>query len=98
MAAPIFLGDELSAAGFRLGGARVRVPSAGEEASFLEWARRESDLVLITAAIATRVPRPVLAPALAAAAPLVLVVPDVLERVMPPDLETRLLGELGILE
>lgn len=98
MPAPIFLGDEVSAAGYRLAGARVRVPPAGQEASFLDGARREAELVLITAECASRIPAPVLRQAVAAPMPLVLVVPDMLGRTEPPDLAARLLVQLGIAE
>lgn len=98
MPAPIFLGDEVSAAGYRLAGARVRVPAAGEEASFLEAARREAELVLISADCASRMPASVLRQAVAATMPLVLVVPDLLGRAEPADLAARLLAQLGIAE
>lgn len=98
MPAPIFLGDEVSAAGFRLAGLRVRIPPAGEEASFLDAARREAELVLIGADCAARMPASVLRQAVAAPLPLVLVVPDLLGRAEPPDLAARLLAQLGIAE
>ncbi|WP_137893150.1 V-type ATP synthase subunit F [Ramlibacter sp. 2FC] len=98
MPAPIFLGDEVSAAGFRLAGARARVPAPGEEASFLEQARREAELVLLSAECAARIPAPLLRRALTAPLPLVLVVPDLLGRAEPPDLAARLLAQLGIAE
>lgn len=98
MAAPIFLGDEVSAAGFRLAGARVRVPAPGEEASLLEAARSEAELVLLSAECAARLPASLLRRALAATMPLVLVVPDLIGRAEPPDLEARLLAQLGIAE
>lgn len=94
--APVFLGDEISAAGFRLAGAQVRTPPAGEETSFLEWARREAPLVLITAELASRIPASALSRALAAVAPPVLVVPDVRARVLPPDLSALIRRQLGI--
>jgi vacuolar-type H+-ATPase subunit F/Vma7 len=96
MAAPFFIGDEVSAAGFRLAGAVVRTPAAGEEASFLEWARRESPLVLITAEFAARIPHSVLARALAAQQPLVLVVPDVRGLAAAPDIAGELKRQLGM--
>ena len=98
MPAPIFLGDEVSAAGFRLAGARVRVPPAGQEAAFLGQARAEAELVLVTAACASRIPASVLRQAVAATMPLVLVVPDMLGQAEPPDLAGRLLAQLGIAE
>lgn len=98
MIAPVFLGDELSAAGYRLAGAVVRTPGAGEEASFFEWARREAPIVLVTAAIAARLPSGLLARAYAAGQPPVLVVPDVRRRTAPPDLARRVRRQLGMEE
>jgi vacuolar-type H+-ATPase subunit F/Vma7 len=96
--APVFLGDELSAAGFCLGGAIARVPARGEEAAMFERARQQAPLVLITPAVAERLPAGDLARALAATAPLVLIVPDVRGREQPPDLTLALRRQLGIEE
>ena len=96
MAAPIYLGDEVSAAGYRLAGALVRTPGAGEEAAALAWARSQAPLVLVSAAVAAGIGEAVLRAALSAPAPLVLVVPD-LQGVVPlPDLAARLRGQLGL--
>lgn len=96
--APVFLGDELSAAGFRLGGALTRTPAAGEEAAMFEWARQRAPLVLITPAVAERLPAGQLARALAVTTPLVLIVPDVRGREQPPDLTQALRRQLGMEE
>lgn len=92
----IFIGDELSAAGYRLAGAVTRTPADDEAVSALEWARQQAPLVLITAELAARIPHPVLAHALAAPAPLVLVVPDIWQRVTPPDLAAAVRRDLGM--
>jgi vacuolar-type H+-ATPase subunit F/Vma7 len=96
MSAPIYLGDELSAAGYRLAGARVRTPVAGEAAQALAWAREQAPLVLLSAAVAAQIGEAALRPALAALAPLVLIVPDPQGEVPLPDLAARLRGQLGI--
>lgn len=96
--APVFLGDELSAAGFRLGGMLARSPAPGEEAALFEWARQQAPLVLITPAVADRLPVAELTRALAATTPLVLVVPDVRGREQPPDLTQTLRRQLGMEE
>jgi vacuolar-type H+-ATPase subunit F/Vma7 len=93
---PIYLGDEVSAAGFRLAGAQVLTPCAGEEASALAWARAQAPLVLLSATVAERVGDATLRAALASPAPLVLVVPDRLGEVPLPDLAARLRGQLGL--
>ena len=96
MAAPIFIGDELSAAGYRLAGAVTRTPAPDEEVSLLQWARGASDLVLISAACAARIPREVLQPLLAAPQPLLLVVPDARGEADMPDSGARIQALLGL--
>jgi vacuolar-type H+-ATPase subunit F/Vma7 len=96
MTAPIYLGDEVSAAGYRLAGALVRTPGAGEEAATLQWACSQAPLVLISAAVAARVDDAVMRAWLSALAPLVLVVPDAQGVVPLPDLAARLRGQLGL--
>ena len=95
MPAPIFLGDELAAAGYRLAGAQVHTPRPGEAAAALASARSQSPLVLLTASVAAQVGAAALQRALAAPTPLVLVVPDVHGDVPLPDLAARLRAELG---
>jgi vacuolar-type H+-ATPase subunit F/Vma7 len=96
MTAPIYLGDEVSAAGYRLAGALVRTPGAGEAAATLAWARSRAPLVLLSAAVAAAIDEAVLRPALSALAPLVLIVPDLHGEVPVPDLGTRLRALLGL--
>jgi len=92
----VFIGDELSAAGFRLAGARVHAPAADETLAVFEAARREARLLLVTAAVAAHLPPALLSQALAATQPLLLVVPDVRGRQQPPDLGHRVRRQLGI--
>lgn len=96
MPAPCYIGDEASAAAFRIAGTRVMVPGAGQEVAALAAARAESPLVLLSAAAAARIPAAVLAQARAALAPLVLIVPDLRKEAPLPDLAARLRGELGL--
>ena len=98
MSIPCYIGDEVSAAGFRLAGARTIVPSAGEEAAALASARESATLVLIAADVATRIAARDLAFAQAALAPLTLIVPDLRGEIPMPDLTTRLRGQLGLEE
>ena len=96
MTAPIYLGDEVSAAGYRLAGALVRTPAASEAAATLAWARTRAPLVLLSAAVAAAIDEAVLRPALSALAPLVLIVPDPHGEVPVPDLGARLRAQLGL--
>ena len=72
MAAPVYLGDEVSAAGYRLAGVRVRVPERGDEAAALAAARAEAPLVLVSATVAARIADDAMREAQIALAPLVL--------------------------
>lgn len=96
MRPPVYLGDEASAAGYRLAGARVVVPAAGEEAAALAQARAEAPLVLLGAALAARIPEATLCEARAAVAPLLLVVDDLAGGQAAPDLPQRLRALLGM--
>jgi vacuolar-type H+-ATPase subunit F/Vma7 len=96
MPAPIYLGDEVSAAGYRLAGVRVRVPGAGAESEALERARAEAPLVLVAAGVAARIAEDDMRRAMTAMAPLVLVVPDLLGETPLPDLAARLRRQLGL--
>ena len=98
MRPPCFIGDELSSAGFRLGGFRTETPAPGEEGSCLHQACEKADLVLITAEVAARVPESEMRQLLAAPRPLVLVVPDVRGRSVAPDLGAGLRRQLGLVE
>jgi len=92
----IYIGDELTAAGFRLAGAQIRLPPAGEEAASLCQAQRDGQLILVSADVAARIPRAPLEVALAALAPLTLVVPDLLGRQPIPDRIQRLRRQMGM--
>jgi vacuolar-type H+-ATPase subunit F/Vma7 len=92
----IYIGDELTAAGFRLAGAQILLPAAGEEAASLTRAQRDAQLILVSADVAARIPREFLGAALAALAPLTLVVPDLLGRQPVPDRAQRLRRRMGM--
>ena len=96
MAAPIYLGDEVSGAGFRLAGLSVRAPRRGDETAALAAARQEAPLVLVAATVAARVAEGELRAALAALTPLVLIVPDLDGEAPVPDLAARLRRQLGL--
>jgi len=95
VAAPIYLGDELGAAGFRLAGAQVRTPAPAAAAAALADARLNAPLVLVSASVAAHIATATLQRALAATSPLVLVVPDVRGDTPLPDLAARLRAQLG---
>jgi vacuolar-type H+-ATPase subunit F/Vma7 len=91
-----FIGDELTATGYRLAGARAWIVPPEEAGEALRVAREEAGLVLIAPAHARHVPGDELEEALRSFTPLVLVVDDILEREAPPDLERAMRGALGV--
>lgn len=94
---PVFIGDELTAAGYRLAGIDVVVAAPAEAAAQLAAVlSRQPPLVLIGADCAAAIPPAVLDAALAAFAPAVGVVPDAAARVGFPDLSARVRATLGI--
>ena len=94
----VFIGDRVSAAGFRLGGVRVDTPAPGSEEEAFTNALTSSDLVLVTAALAGRLPADRLAGAQAGHKPLVLVLEDVRGLHQPPDIAATLRRQLGMAE
>jgi vacuolar-type H+-ATPase subunit F/Vma7 len=96
MTTVVYLGDEVSAAGYRLAGAQVLTPQAGEETAALAWARGQAPLVLLSAVVAAGIDADAQRRALAALAPLVLIVPDLIGGAPLPDLAGRLRAQLGM--
>jgi len=98
MRAPVFIGDRLSATGFHLGGAEVKTPEPGMEATVFRAALQDSELVLLTAEVAASLPGSLLDKAMVAGDPLVLVIPDVQGLHQPVDIADSLRRQLGMAE
>jgi vacuolar-type H+-ATPase subunit F/Vma7 len=98
MSLPVYIGDEIEAAGYRLAGLEVRVPIREELLPLILAACEQAPLVLIGAATARDIPPVELDRLLAQVTPPVVVVPDVRRRAGLPDLATRLRSQLGVLE
>jgi vacuolar-type H+-ATPase subunit F/Vma7 len=96
MTAPVYIGDEISAAGWRLAGVQVTIPAPGTETAALARAREAAPLVLVSAAVAARIDAATLVAAAAALAPWVLVLPDPQGEVRRPALADRLRKQLGL--
>jgi len=96
MSAAVFIGDELTATGFRLTGLETLAPELGDVAKAFADCRARAALVILTADCARRIPRDELEAALLADAPTVAVIPDVLARVEPSSLARRMRSLLGI--
>ncbi|MEO5363329.1 MAG: hypothetical protein H7838_06860, partial [Magnetococcus sp. DMHC-8] len=93
----LFVGDAVSATGWRLAGVQTVVPAAGEEATVLtRLCTPPAQLVLLTAAVAQRLPVALQQHLFALVAPLVLVVPDARDQVAMPDLAENVRRQLGV--
>jgi vacuolar-type H+-ATPase subunit F/Vma7 len=97
MRPPIYIGDEVSAAGFALAGCRTFVVTVADSAAAaLRAAIGEAPLILIGARAAAAMPPADLQAALSACAPLALVVPDLATGTQPPDLAAELRRRMGM--
>jgi vacuolar-type H+-ATPase subunit F/Vma7 len=96
MRPPIYIGDEVNGAAFRLAGLDVRIPDADQVASMLEAAQAQTELVLVSAAAAAELSEDQLAAAVAAQSPLTVVVPDPIGDTPMPGLAKRLRRHLGM--
>ena len=96
MNAAVFLGDEVTGAGYRLAGADVRVPTGDDIDREFRRALQDSDFVILTTGCAAMLPRAAVDEALRRADPLVLIVPDAVERLEPPDFDKVVARTLGI--
>ena len=98
MSVPAFIGDEVSAAGFRLAGLQVHTPRADAVLQTVEQVAHEAPLVLICARFAQQIPSGILDRLLAGINPQVIIVPDVHGDAAMPDLASRIRRQLGVLE
>jgi vacuolar-type H+-ATPase subunit F/Vma7 len=96
MRLPIFIGDELTGAGFRLGGVRVleAVPDTVE--SVFRRALDEAPLVIVTAEVAGDLPAQLVEEAVALATPPVAIVPAASGGPPLPDMEREVRAALGV--
>lgn len=97
MARIIYIGDEATAAGFRLAGLDARTGDSGDAAERLRQALAERpDCVLLDGTLLDFVPATLFDTALTATSTLFAVVPDVRGRGAPPDLVHYVRTALGI--
>lgn len=98
MALCAFLGDEVSAAAFRLAGVDVYRPEPDEAAALFRRLRGEVRLILLTAEVAAALPPELVLNAQLQEGPLVMVIPDVRNRVPASDLAAAVRRQLGMAE
>jgi len=96
MTVPVFIGDRLTAAGFRLAGMRPLVATPEEAADLFRAALEAGSPVLITASCAAGLPPGALDRAVRAASPPVGVVPDFAGGPEPRDLSRQVRRALGV--
>lgn len=96
MALPILISDRLTAAGFRLAGLRPLVTAPQDAAAVFREALALGGPVLITAALAARVPPAQLEKAISAADPPVAVIPDIVRTVEPANMAHLVRRALGV--
>jgi vacuolar-type H+-ATPase subunit F/Vma7 len=98
MSSAVYIGDEVSAAGYRLAGVRVYCPEPAELPAILQTAAAEASLIMLSAGLAQHLPAMELERLQAAIRPPLLVVPDISRGAPLPDLANRLRRGLGMLE
>lgn len=93
----VFVGDELTAAGWRLAGLETRVPASGEAADCVDRVLRAGPaLLLLGASVARALAPDALDELLRSIAPPVLVVGEAAAPGMPFDFAGRVRRELGV--
>ena len=98
MAVVVFIGDEVTAAGYRLCGVDVYVADVSNVGHHVKQACEYGSLVLIGSNVVTGLASQQLDDLLASTEPPVLVVPDVRELEDVPDIASRIRKQLGMLE
>lgn len=91
-----FLGDEVSAVGFRLAGAVVSLPADGGLWLQIESFREECELLLITAELAQQLEEKQRQQLMRSHQPLVLIIPDIRQQTQPDDVIEPIRRRLGI--
>jgi vacuolar-type H+-ATPase subunit F/Vma7 len=92
----IYIGDEASAAGYRLAGLATIVAEAGSEARAFAQAVNEAALVLVSSAVAARIDVARINLAASAMTPLVAIVPALDSEAAFPDIGAQLRAEIGL--
>ena len=93
-----FIGDEVSAAGFRLCGIDVHITDGSDVIALIDKARERASLVLVSSSAVQDLNTAELDALLAGIEPVVVVVPDVRGLHEIPDIVPRIHQQLGMLE
>lgn len=92
----VFIGDEITATGYRLAGVRVLIVEHSTEADIFEKALSSARLLLITSMCAAKIPQDRLRKAQLRGDPLIAIVPDAAGLVAMPNLSDDVERALGI--
>ena len=93
-----FIGDEVSAAGYRLAGIETRIADSATVLAAVRQACERASLVLVGSSAVAGMHSAELDELLASRAPPVLVVPDTQGLYEVPDIAARIYKQLGMLE
>ena len=93
-----FIGDAVSAAGYRLCGVETRVADRGNALKLINDACARAELVLVSSSMLPYIRAAELDELLARTQPAVLIVPDVRGLHAVPDIASRINRQLGLLE
>jgi len=96
MTVPVFIGDELTGAGFRLAGLKVFEAVAEVLEADFRRALEGSPLVIITSRVATDLPGNLVQAAIRRARPPVAIVPEAVGGPALPDVEREVRAALGV--
>ncbi len=93
-----FIGDEITASGFRLAGVQVHTPVAEETTGLFRKLMGTCGFIILSAAAAQRLPPQLLQQCAERGSPLVLQVPDATHQSIPRDLSRQIRERLGMHE
>lgn len=92
----IFIGDALTAAGFRLAGVESFAPQADRLVERIEAERPRCKVMAVTAPLFAALPEPLARELRQAEQPLLAIVPDIGASTPPPDMDEDVRRALGI--
>ena len=98
MSVTAFIGDEISAAGYRLCGVEVYIADSVNALSLIKQACESASLVLVSSSTAQYLTTGERAVLMENITPAVVVVPDVTAKQPVPDIATMIHKQLGMLE
>ena len=98
MSLPVFIGDEVSAQGYRLVGLKTLIPGEDDLLALISRGCEQAPLVLLDASLVQAIPSAALDELLAGTTPPVVIVPAVRGAAPMSDIATRLRRQLGVLE